>query len=41
MTDIITSSNNDYKAKQDFFFLQVNFVLGVIVPIIKSDSDKK
>lgn len=41
MPDIITSTNNDYKADQDFFYLQLNFVLGAIFPIVKSDKDKK
>ncbi len=41
MPDIITSTNNDYKADQDFTYLQLNFVFGAIFPIVKSNKDKK
>ncbi len=41
MSDILTRADHAYTAKQDFFFLQVNFVLGAIIPITHSHKAKK
>lgn len=38
MPDILTSTNSAYKANQDFFFLQLNIVFGVAIPLIKAEN---
>jgi hypothetical protein len=41
MSDILTRADHAYTASQDFFFLQVNFVLGAIIPLTHPHKDKK
>lgn len=38
MPDVLTSTNSTYKAKQNFFFSQVNIVFGVAIPLIKAEK---
>lgn len=39
MGDILTSTYAEDKAKQDFFFLQVNILFGVAIPLIKAEKE--
>ena len=40
MPDIITSTHANDRAKQSFYFLQVNILFGVYIPLIKQEKDK-
>ncbi len=39
MPDILTSTQSDYRADQDFFFSQINIVFGAIFPIVRSNKE--
>lgn len=39
MADILTSTYSEDRAKQDFFFLQVNILFGVAIPLIKHEKE--
>ena len=40
MPDILTRADHAYTAKQDFFFLQCNFLIGAIFPIVHPEKHK-